>query len=147
MTQTQRARKVADRIRVIVAEMLEQKIRDPRLGFITITDVRITGDLQNASIFYTVLGGEDERSATSAALESAKGLVRAAVGKEIGMRVTPTVEFFADAIPESAAHLESLLAKAAARDAEIAQASAEASYAGDVDPYRPARVRDAQDDT
>ncbi len=147
MAQTQRARKVADRIRIIVAEMLEQKIKDPRLGFITITDVRITGDLQNASIFYTVLGGEDERSATSAALESAKGLVRAAVGKEIGMRVTPTVEFFADAIPETAAHLESLLAKAAARDAEIAQASAEASYAGDVDPYRPARVRDAQDDT
>jgi len=147
MAQTQRARKVADRIRVIVAEMLEQKIKDPRLGFITITDVRITGDLQNASIFYTVLGGEDERAATSAALESARGVIRAAVGKEIGVRVTPAIEFFADAIPETAAHLESLLAQTAARDAEIAQASAEASYAGDADPYRPARVKDAQDDT
>ena len=146
MTQSQRARKVSDRIRVVVAEMLEQKIKDPRLGFVTITDVRITGDLQHASIFYTVLGGEDERSASAAALESAKGLIRSSVGKEIGVRLTPSIEFIADAILETAAHLEAILAETAARDAEIAKASAGASYAGDVDPYRAPRIKDAEDE-
>jgi ribosome-binding factor A len=137
MTQSQRARKVSDRIRVVVAEMLEQKIKDPRLGFVTITDVRITGDLQNASIFYTVLG--------AAALESAKGLLRSTVGKEIGVRLTPTLEFVPDAIHETAAHLEAILAETAARDQEIAKASAGAAYAGDIDPYKAPRVKDAED--
>jgi ribosome-binding factor A len=145
MTQSQRARKVSDRIRVVVAEMLEQKIKDPRLGFVTITDVRITGDLQNASIFYTVLGGEDERAASAAALESAKGLLRSTVGKEIGVRLTPTLEFVPDAIHETAAHLEAILAETAARDQEIAKASAGAAYAGDIDPYKAPRVKDAED--
>jgi ribosome-binding factor A len=146
MAESQRARKVSDRIRVVVAEMLEQKIKDPRLGFVTITDVRITGDLQNASIFYTVLGGEEERAASAAALESAKGLIRSAVGKEIGVRLTPSLEFIPDAIHETAAHLESILAATAARDQEIAKASAGASYAGDVDPYKAPRVKDDEDD-
>lgn len=146
MTQSQRARKVSDRIRVVVAEMLEQKIKDPRLGFVTITDVRITGDLQNASIFYTVLGGEDERAASAAALESAKGLLRSTVGKEIGVRLTPTLEFVPDAIHETAAHLEAILAETAARDQEIAKASAGAAYAGDIDPYKAPRVKDAEDE-
>lgn len=146
MTQSQRARKVSDRIRVVVAEMLEQKIKDPRLGFVTITDVRITGDLQHASIFYTVLGGEEERAASAAALESAKGLIRSAVGKEIGVRLTPALEFIPDAILETAAHMESILAETAARDKEIAKASAGASYAGDIDPYKAPRVKDEQDE-
>lgn len=146
MTQSQRARKVSDRIRVVVAEMLEQKIKDPRLGFVTITDVRITGDLQHASIFYTVLGGEDERAASAAALESAKGLIRSAVGKEIGVRLTPSLEFVPDAIFETAAHLESILAETAARDQQIAKASAGASYAGEMDPYKAPRPKDAEDE-
>ncbi|HUW77236.1 MAG TPA: 30S ribosome-binding factor RbfA [Candidatus Nanopelagicaceae bacterium] len=146
MAQSQRARKVSDRIRVVVAEFLEQKIKDPRLGFVTITDVRITGDLQHASIFYTVLGGEDERAASAAALESAKGLLRSTVGKEIGVRLTPSLEFVPDAINETAAHLESILAEAAARDLEIAKASAGASYAGDTDPYKAARAKDDEED-
>lgn len=146
MAESQRARKVSDRIRVVVAEMLEQKIKDPRLGFVTITDARITGDLQHASIFYTVLGGEDERAASAAALESAKGLIRSAVGKEIGVRLTPSLEFVPDAILETAAHLESILAETAARDQQIAKASAGASYAGEIDPYKAPRVKDAQDE-
>ena len=146
MTQSQRARKVSDRIRVVVAQMLEQKIKDPRLGFVTVTDVRITGDLQHASIFYTVLGGEEERAASAAALESAKGLIRSAVGKEIGVRLTPALEFIPDAILETAAHLESVLAQTAARDQEIAKASAGASYAGDIDPYKAPRIKDEQDE-
>lgn len=89
MGTSQRSRKVADRIKVVVAELLEGKIKDPRLGFVTITDVRITGDLQHASIFYTVLGDEEDRDSTAAALESAKGVIRSTVGREIGVRVTP----------------------------------------------------------
>ncbi len=139
MAASQRSRKVADRIKVVVAELLEGKIKDPRLGFVTITDVRITGDLQHASIFYTVLGDEDARESTAAALESAKGVIRSPVGREIGVRVTPTVEFFSDAIPETAAHMEKLLAETAAQDAAIAAAAAGAKFAGEENPYKPAR--------
>jgi len=131
-----RVRRVADRIRVIVAEMLERRIKDARLGFVTITDVRVTGDTQHASIFYTVLGEEDERVASAAALESAKGLIRSEVGKQLGMRHTPTLEFILDALPDSAAHIEELLARARDRDAAVAAAAADAAYAGDVDPYK-----------
>jgi len=139
MADPARAKKIADRIKVLVAETLEYRVKDERLGFVTITDVRVTGDLQNASVFYTVLGGEAERAETAAALESAKGKLRSAVGKGIGIRLTPTLVFIPDAIPEGAAHLEDLLLTAKQRDAEVAAASSGATYAGDADPYkRPA---------
>ena len=131
-----RVRKVADRIRVIVAEMLERRIKDARLGFVTITDVRVTADTQHASIFYTVLGDDEARAGSTAALESAKGLIRSEVGRQLGMRHTPTLEFILDALPESAAHIEDLLAKARSEDAAVAAAAASATYAGDPDPYR-----------
>lgn len=131
-----RVRRVADRIRVIVAEMLERRIKDARLGFVTVTDVRVTGDTQHATIFYTVLGDDEERAASEAALESAKGLIRSEVGKQLGMRHTPTLEFILDALPESAAHIEELLARARDNDAAVAAAAADAAYAGDVDPYK-----------
>jgi ribosome-binding factor A len=131
-----RVRKVADRIHVIVAEMLERRIKDVRLGFVTITEVRVTGDTQHASVFYTVLGDDEDRAASAAALESAKGLIRSEVGRELGMRHSPTVEFILDALPESAAHIEELLERARREDAEVAAAAATASYAGDADPYR-----------
>ena len=139
-----RVRKVADRIRVIVAEMLERRIKDARLGFVTVTDVRVTGDTQHASIFYTVLGDDQQRLASGAALESAKGLIRSEVGKQLGMRHTPTLEFILDALPESAAHIDDLLAKARQSDAEVAASAAAASYAGEADPYR--RPADDVDD-
>jgi ribosome-binding factor A len=131
-----RVRKVADRIHVIVAEMLERRIKDVRLGFVTITEVRVTGDTQHASVFYTVLGDDEDRAASAAALESAKGLIRSEVGRELGMRHSPTVEFILDALPESAAHIEELLERARREDAEVAAAAATASYAGDADPYK-----------
>lgn len=131
-----RVRKIADRIQVVVAEMLERRIKDARLGFVTITDVRVTGDAQHASIFYTVLGDAEDRAASGAALESAKGLIRSEVGGQLGMRHTPTLEFILDALPETAAHIEELLAKARADDAAVAAAAAQASYAGDADPYK-----------
>ena len=99
MADTARARKLADRIREIVAEALEKRIKDPRLGFITITDTRMTGDLQHASIFYTVFGDLQEQADTAAALESAKGVLRSEVGKRIGIRLTPSLEFIRDALP------------------------------------------------
>lgn len=116
--------------------MLDTRVKDPRLGFVTVTDVRVTGDLQHASVFYTVLGDEEARAGTAAALESAKGLIRSEVGKQIGIRLTPTLEFIADAIPETAEHLEEALRRAAQRDAELAALAASAQYAGDADPYR-----------
>jgi len=131
-----RVRKVADRIHVIVAEMLERRIKDVRLGFVTITEVRVTGDAQHASVFYTVLGDDEDRAASAAALESAKGLIRSEVGRQLGMRHSPTVEFILDALPESAAHIEELLERARREDAEVAAAAATANYAGDADPYK-----------
>lgn len=131
-----RVRKIADRIQVIVAELLERRIKDARLGFVTVTDVRVTGDTQHASIFYTVLGDDEERRASGVALESARGLIRSEVGRQLGMRHTPTIEFVLDALPESAAHIEELLARAREGDAAVAAAAAHASYAGEADPYK-----------
>ena len=133
-----RVRRIADRIQVIVAEMLERRIKDPRLGFVTITDVRVTGDTQQASIFYTVLGEDTERESTAAALESAKGVIRSEVAKQLGMRIVPTLTFIPDALPESARHLDEVLARAKALDEEVAARRVEA-YAGEPDPYKKPR--------
>ena len=145
MGQSHRSQKVADRIKVVVAGLLEGKIKDPRLGFVTITDTRITGDLQHASVFYTVLGDEEQRASTAAALESAKGVIRAAVGKDLGVRITPSIDFFSDALPESAKALESLLETVHQRDAEVIALRANAKFAGESDPYKAPRER--QDET
>jgi ribosome-binding factor A len=122
-----------------VAQLLETKIKDPRLGFVTVTDARVTGDLQNASIFYTVLGGEDERAATAAALESAKGVIRSAVGKDLGTRITPTLEFILDGLPESAQALDTLLERVHQLDAEVAKARENAKPVVE-DAYKQPRV-------
>ena len=136
-----RVRRIADRIQVVVAEMLERRVKDPRLGFVTVTDVRVTGDAQQATVFYTVLAdpeGDDESAlaGTAAALESAKGLIRSEVGKQLGTRHVPTLEFIHDALPDTARHLEELLAQVRESDAEVAAAAADAQYAGDPDPYK-----------
>jgi ribosome-binding factor A len=141
-----RVRKVADRIQVIVAEMLERRIKDPRLGFVTVTDVRVTGDTQNATIFYTVLGETEDLASTAAALESAKGILRSEVGRQLGMRHVPTLEFIHDALPDTARHLDELLAKARESDARVAQAAAGARYAGEADPYRKPHEADELED-
>jgi ribosome-binding factor A len=140
MADPQRARKLGDRIKEIVADLLETRVKDPRLGFVTLTDVRVTGDLQNATIFYTVLGDDEDRAGTAAALESAKGMLRSAVGKEISIRLTPTLEFVADALPTTSAQMEALLRETAERDAAISRETAGATYAGDPDPYRKPHV-------
>lgn len=136
MADPARARKVADRIKVIVAEMLEYRLKDERLGFVTVTDVRVTGDLQHASVFYTVFGTDKEREASAAALASARGKIRTAVGRGLGLRLTPSLEFIADALPDTAAHMEDLLRAAKESDAAVAAAATGATYAGDADPYK-----------
>ncbi|GAA3596542.1 30S ribosome-binding factor RbfA [Kineosporia mesophila] len=147
MTDTARARKLADRVREVVAEALEKRIKDPRLGFITVTDARVTGDLQHATVFYTVFGDDTERASTAAALESAKGVLRSEVGKRTGIRLTPTLEFIADALPETAAQMAELLTKAHEKDAQVAALANGKQYAGDADPYKkPAVVADEDDD-
>jgi len=141
-----RVRKIADRIKVIVAEMLERRIKDPRLGFVTVTDVRLTGDTQQATIFYTVFGEEDALAGTAAALESAKGLIRSEVGKQLGMRHVPSLEFIHDALPETARHLDEVLARAKEQDAQVAAAAASATYAAGEDPYKKPREADDEAD-
>ncbi len=146
MADAARARKLADRIKVVIAEALELRVKDPRLGFVTVTDTRVTNDLQEATVFYTVLGDETERAGTAAALESAKGVLRSEVGRQTGVRRTPSLTFVADAIPDTAKHIEDLLAQAAASDAELLQRAAEAHYAGDPDPYRVPRSDEIEDE-
>jgi ribosome-binding factor A len=131
-----RVLKLADQIKVIVAEMLERRIKDPRLGFVTVTDVRLTGDSRDATVFYTVLGSDEEKAGTAAALQSASGLIRSQVGKQLGMKFTPTVAFVADAVPENARQIDDLLERARAVDARVAEVATGASYAGDEDPYK-----------
>ena len=141
-----RVRKIADRIHVIVAEMLERRIKDPRLGFLTVTDVRLTGDSQQATIFYTVLGEEDDLANTAAALESAKGLLRSEVAKQLGMRQAPSLTFIHDALPETARHLDEVLARARESDDAVAAARAGAVHAGESDPYRKPREDELEAD-
>ncbi|WP_040157508.1 30S ribosome-binding factor RbfA [Nigerium massiliense] len=143
--------KVAEQIKVIVADMLERRIKDPRLGFVTLTDVRMTGDGREATIFYTVLPSSPERAdeevaGTAAALRSARGLIRSTVGKQLGMKFTPTIEFVSDAVPESAAEIEAVLSRARQSDAELAARSAGAVHAGESDPYRKKRDEDEDAD-
>ncbi len=137
--------KVGDRIKVVVAQMLERRVKDPRLGFVTITDVRMTGDGQQASVFYTVMGDEKQRDDTAAALRSATGIIRSEVGKQLGTRITPSITFFLDSVPETAKEIEELLAKVKASDDEVASRSTGAQYAGDADPYKKP-VSSEQDD-
>lgn len=146
MTDTDaRARRLSERIQVIVAETIERRIKDPRMGFVTITDVRVTGDLREATVFYTVLGDPTEQQDTAAALESAKGMLRTEVGRQTGIKHTPSLSFVADALPESARHLDDLLRQAQADDQRVHEQAVAATYAGEADPYRHDEASDPGD--
>ncbi|MHB1008918.1 MAG: 30S ribosome-binding factor RbfA [Propionibacteriaceae bacterium] len=130
------ALKRAEQIKHIAAEMLEKRVKDTRLGFVTITDVRLSKDSHDCTLFYTVLGTDEERADTAAALEAARGQIRTAVSRRLGLRFAPTISFVADAMPETSAHMEELLAQARAVDEQVAAQAAGAAYAGEADPYR-----------
>ena len=142
MADAQRASRMADRVKVIVAKALERRVKDPRLGFVTVTDARVTNDLQHATVYYTVYGTAEEKADSARALESAKGILRAEVGKNITARLTPTLEFVADEIPEAASNLEDVLRRAKEKDAAVAASAAGASYANGENSYRTDEAED-----
>lgn len=135
-----RAARMAKRIQQIVVTAIERQIKDPRLEFVTITDTRLTGDLHDATVFYTVRGktvdSEPDTDAAEAALAKAKGQLRKIVGDQLSVRFTPTLSFSLDTVPEASAHFEELLARAKAQDAALKEQSAGARPAGDEDPYK-----------
>lgn len=143
-----RARRLAERIQVIVAETIERRIKDPRMGFVTITDVRVTGDLREATVFYTVLDAVEgsAETDTAAALESAKGMLRTEVGRQTGIRHTPSLAFVADAVPENARLIDDLLRRAQQADEAVHEQAAAAHYAGESDPYRHEDDADSDED-
>ncbi|MFV2016997.1 30S ribosome-binding factor RbfA [Micromonospora sp. LOL_023] len=141
MTDPARVRRHAERVRELVASVVRTQIKDPRLGMITITDSRITADLRDATVFYTVLGDAAAEADTKAALDSANGLLRSTVGKALGLRHSPTLTFVLDNVQEHAKHIDDLLTVARTADAEVQRLAANAEYAGDAEPYR------ADDDT
>jgi ribosome-binding factor A len=131
-----RARRLAGRIKQIVATGIETRIKDPRLGMVTITDVRVTGDLHDATVVYTVLGTAEEAAESAAALESAKGVLRSEVGRQTGVRFTPTLTFVADAVPDTAKRIDELLARAQESDDAVRRVRQNAAHAGEPNPYR-----------
>lgn len=131
-----RARKLADRIKVIAAETLERRVKDPRLGFVTVTDARVTGDMREATVFYTVYGDAEQRESSAVALEKVRGLVRSEVGAQTGIKFTPTITFVLDAVSDNARVIDDLIRAAHAADEAVAAAAREATYAGEPDPYK-----------
>ncbi|GHF24236.1 30S ribosome-binding factor RbfA [Streptomyces griseoluteus] len=147
MADNARAKRLADLIREVVAQKLQRGIKDPRLGsHVTITDTRVTGDLREATVFYTVYGDDEQRQAVAAGLESAKGILRSEVGRAAGVKFTPTLTFVADALPDTARNIEDLLDRARQSDAQVREASSGAAYAGGADPYRKPESDDETDD-
>jgi ribosome-binding factor A len=146
MTDPAKVRRHAERVRELAAEVIRTQIKDPRVGMITITDTRMTADLREATIFYTVLGDVAEQAATAAALDSAKGLLRATVGRALGLRHSPSLTFVLDNVQDQAKHIDELLAAARASDARVHELAAQASYAGEAQPYRVAEHEPELDD-
>ncbi|MBX6722443.1 MAG: 30S ribosome-binding factor RbfA [Dactylosporangium sp.] len=147
MTDPNRVRRHAERVRELVASAVRTHVKDPRLGMITITDARITSDLRDATVYYTVLGDSAAQSGTAAALDSAKGLLRSTVGKALGLRHAPTLTFIQDSVQEHAKHIDELLAAARNADAEVQRLAANARYAGDAHPYRLQEGEDVDEAT
>ncbi|MFF0727282.1 30S ribosome-binding factor RbfA [Streptomyces sp. NPDC004134] len=144
MADNARAKRLADLIREVVAEKLQRGIKDPRLGSrVTITDTRVTGDLREATVFYTVYGDDEEREQAAKGLESAKGVLRSAVGAAAGVKFTPTLAFVPDALPENAKNIDDVLERARLQDEQVRSVSAGAEYAAGADPYK--RDRDEDD--
>lgn len=143
MSDPAKVRRHAERVRELVASAVRTQIKDPRLGMITITDARLTADLREATIFYTVLGDAEAKTGTAAALESAKGMLRGSVGRALGLRHSPSLTFVLDDVQEHVKHIDDLLAEARLRDQEVHRIAEGASYAGDAQPYR---VDDEDDD-
>ena len=136
MADQARTRRMSVRVREIVADVIERQVKDPRLGMVTVTDARMTPDLREATVFYTVWGDDAVRADTAVALEIATGVIRSAVGRGTGLKHTPSLSFIPDAVPENAKHIEDVLARAHAADEHVHHLAERARPAGDADPYR-----------
>ena len=146
MVDQARARRLAKRISAIVATAIEYEIKDPRLRYVTITDAKVTGDLRDATVYYTVMGetmdAEPDYAAAAAGLAKATGVLRSSVGAGTGVKFTPTLTFVLDTVPDAAREMEDLLARARAADDEVARTAAAATPAGAADPYKTPREED-----
>lgn len=145
-----RAARIAALIQRVIASSIERELHDKRLMNITITDVRVTNDLQIAKVYWTQYGHagkeQGERKRAQQALNQAKGHLRTLVGRKAGLRLTPQLQFVFDEVPGEAHEIEDILAIARKRDEELAKARATAQYAGDADPYKHDDEPDAADD-
>ena len=91
-----RVRKIQEFIKQEVSKLILRELKDPRIGFITVTDARITGDLREATVYVSLFGSDAEKADTLKALKSANGYIRSEVGKRLGIRYSPTIEFKED---------------------------------------------------
>ncbi|GAA1415346.1 ribosome-binding factor A [Glutamicibacter uratoxydans] len=142
MADSARAARLAKRVQVLMAQSLRTVIKDERIDNVTVTDARVTNDLQHATVYYTVFGDDDAKKDVAELLAKRGGALRKELGRNLTIRLTPTLEFVADEIPEGASHLEELLAKAREKDAEVAALREGKTFAGDEDPYK----KDAEDE-
>ncbi|UTM47933.1 MULTISPECIES: 30S ribosome-binding factor RbfA [Glutamicibacter] len=136
MADSARAARLAKRVQVLMAQSLRNVIKDERIDNVTVTDARVTNDLQHATVYYTVFGDDEMKKDIAALLEKRGGALRKELGRNLTIRLTPTLAFVADEIPEGASHLEELLAKAREKDAEVAALREGKDFAGDQDPYK-----------
>lgn len=140
MADPARAQRLAKRISSIVATAIAHEIKDPRLADVTITDAKVTGDLHDATLYYTVMGEsldtEPDFEAAAAGLAKATGVLRSKVGAGTGVRFTPTLRFVLDTVPDAARQMEELVARARASDELVARQARDAQPAGEPDPYR-----------
>ncbi|MFK3575969.1 30S ribosome-binding factor RbfA [Bifidobacterium thermacidophilum] len=141
-----RAARIAALIQRVVASALERQLHDERLHSVTITDVRVTNDLQIATIYWTQLGHDGkeqgERKRAQQALNQAKGRLRTLVGRKAGLRLTPELKFKFDEVPGEATEIEDILVTARRRDEELAKSREHAQYAGEADPYKHPEERE-----
>lgn len=145
MTDPAKVRRHSERVKELVASAVRTQIKDPRLGMITITDTKLTADLREATVYYTVLGDAAALASTAAALDSAKGLLRSTVGKALGLRHSPSLSFEFDGVQQHVKEIDDLIARAREKDEAVHKLAEGASYAGDSQPYKV--EEEAEDDT
>lgn len=113
-----RPSRVAEEIKKEVSTIISREIKDPRVGFITVTGVEVSNDLRYAKIFVSVLGGKEEEELTLAALNRAKGLVRSEIGKRIRLRFAPEITFVIDQSLDRGDRIRELLSQVKAEEGE-----------------------------
>jgi ribosome-binding factor A len=112
---SQRMRRVDQAVRQVVSDALAREVKDPRVGFVTVTEVKTSPDLRHARVYFSVLGASPEREATLAGLRSAHGYLQSRIADELDLKHTPALRFVYDDTGERAARLEALIEREAKR--------------------------------